>query len=46
MRRLECLKNAGSGDNGFDPENVSVDCEVGIMSPEYGAEILKRSDIN
>jgi hypothetical protein len=35
-----------SGDDGFDPDKVTVHYEGGIISPEYAAETLNRSDMN
>ena len=39
-------KKAASEDDGFDPDKVTVHYEGGVMSPEYAAETLNRSDIN
>ena len=39
-------KRAASEDDGFDPDKVTVHYEGGVMSPEYAAETLNRSDIN
>ena len=39
-------KSAATHDDGYDPDMVIVHYEGEVMSPEYAAETLNRSDVN
>ena len=39
-------KKSHTADDGYDPDQVTVHYEGGLVSPEYAAETLNRDEIN